>query len=37
VPAVWGALRFGIELEEFPVVKRACEEISGKEAMQRAH
>jgi maleylacetoacetate isomerase len=37
VPAVWGALRFGVKLDGLPIVKRVYEEMSGHEAVKRAH
>lgn len=37
VPAVWGALRFGVDLDDFPVVKRVYEQMSRDEAVERAH
>lgn len=37
VPAVWGALRFGVDLDALPVVKRVYEEASQLEAVKRAH
>jgi maleylacetoacetate isomerase len=37
IPAVWGALRFGVEMGEFPVVMRIFEEMSGEEAVAKAH
>jgi maleylacetoacetate isomerase len=37
VPAVWGALRFGVDLDKFPVIKRIYEELSQQEAVKQAH
>jgi maleylacetoacetate isomerase len=37
VPAVWGALRFGVDLNNFPVVKRVFEEVSMLEAFVKGH
>jgi maleylacetoacetate isomerase len=37
VPAVWGAIRFGVDLNPFPVVKRVFEEASMLEAFVKGH
>jgi len=37
VPAVWGALRFGVDIEKFPVVKRVYEQMSNLDAVKLAH
>jgi maleylacetoacetate isomerase len=37
VPAVWGALRFRVQMEEFPVVSRIYREMSKEEAVVKAH
>ncbi|PKS05206.1 hypothetical protein jhhlp_008574 [Lomentospora prolificans] len=37
VPAVWGALRFGVDLDALPIVKRVYEEASQLDAVIEAH
>lgn len=37
VPAVWGAERFGVDLEKLPTVKRIYETMSREEAVVKAH
>jgi maleylacetoacetate isomerase len=37
VPAVWGALRFGVQMEDFPVISRIYEQLSKEEAVIKAH
>lgn len=36
VPAVWGALRFGVDLGRFPVIQRVYEEVSQHESVKKA-
>jgi maleylacetoacetate isomerase len=37
VPAVWGAVRFGVDIEQFPTIKRVFEELSKLDAVVKAH
>lgn len=37
VPAVWGAVRFGVDIDALPVVKRVFDELSQLEAVKKAH
>lgn len=37
VPAVWAAERVGVDVAEFPVVKRVFERMLEEEAVQKAH
>jgi maleylacetoacetate isomerase len=37
VPAVWGAQRFGVDINQFPVVSRVYHEMSHLEAVKKAH
>ena len=37
VPAVWAAERVGVDVTEYPVVKRVFERMLEEEAVQRAH
>jgi len=37
VPAVWGAIRFGLDLDKFPTVKRVFEEASKLDAVVQGH
>ncbi|KAI9149879.1 homogentisate 1,2-dioxygenase [Paramyrothecium foliicola] len=37
VPAVWGAMRFGVDLDALPTVKRIFEEASMIDAVVKAH
>jgi maleylacetoacetate isomerase len=37
VPAVWGAIRFGVDLNELPIVKRVFEEMSKLDAVVKGH
>jgi maleylacetoacetate isomerase len=37
VPTIWGAMRFQIDMEKYPVTKRVYEEMSKLEAVKRAH
>ena len=36
VPAIYGALRFGVELEEYPTIKRVFERMEAVDAVQNA-
>lgn len=37
VPAVWGALRFEVQLDDFPVISRIYAEMSREEAVVKGH
>lgn len=37
VPAVWRAARFGVDLDQFPIMKRVFEEMSKHDAVIKAH
>ncbi|KAF7585463.1 hypothetical protein BBP40_010878 [Aspergillus hancockii] len=37
LPAVWGAQRSGVDLGEFPTIRRVAERLEGEEAVRRAH
>lgn len=37
VPAIWGALRFGVDIEQFPTIKKVFEEMSKEDAVKKAH
>jgi maleylacetoacetate isomerase len=37
VPAIWGAERFGVTLDQMPTVKRIYEELSQMEEVMRSH
>jgi len=37
IPAVWGAMRFKVDMTAFPVVTRIFEEMSGLDAVKQAH
>ncbi|ODM14991.1 Maleylacetoacetate isomerase [Aspergillus cristatus] len=37
VPAVWGAERVGVDMGEFPTIKRVAERLEGEECVRRGH
>lgn len=37
VPAIWGALRFGVDLDALPTVKRVYEALNELHAVKKAH
>lgn len=37
VPAVWGAERVGVDMGEFPIIKRVAERLEGEECVKRGH
>lgn len=37
VPAVWGAVRFGVDMNEFPIAKRIFDAMSSLDAVVKAH
>ena len=37
VPAVYGALRFGVEMDRFPTIRRVFEEMGKVDAVINAH
>jgi maleylacetoacetate isomerase len=37
VPAVWRAARFGVDMNQYPTMKRVFEEMSRQEAVVKAH
>jgi maleylacetoacetate isomerase len=37
VPAVWGAVRWGVDMTAFPTIQRIYEEMDKEPAVQEAH
>lgn len=37
IPAVWGAERYGVDMEQLPTVKRVAANLAGLEEVKRAH
>lgn len=37
VPAVWGAMRWGVDMDAYPITKRIYEELSKENAVKQAH
>jgi maleylacetoacetate isomerase len=37
LPAVWGAVRSGVDMSAFPTIQRIAERLEMEEAVKKAH